>query len=137
MFVFSLLIGGFTVVCATEILVQALAPVHTVNPPECRSTLAALDAALLRARASVEMGGATERATVEAFRRALMPEWSQEAAAREACKADHPAAEALEALVQLRYAEESSVRAQTSDLLPLRARVGGALRRLSALPTGD
>jgi hypothetical protein len=129
--VFSVVVGGFTLVCAVQIFVQAwLAPV-AVPLPECRATVTALGTALLRARADVA-DARGERATVERFRRALLPEWNLQAPAERACMSDRLASKALADLIQLRYAEEHAVRAQTADLLPLRTRVDLSLRDMAS-----
>lgn len=120
---FALLVGGFTAVCATEIVVQVWWPQLVPTKESCRDGVHGLILAVRRARkaAAAETGG--EHAMLDRFRRALEPEWSHRAAIGRRCKGDKEAQKALVVIDELRYAEEGAVRYESSDLARRRREV--------------
>jgi hypothetical protein len=129
--VFALLVGGFTAVCSTEIFIQVWAPATVPTEVSCQQGTQGLILALRRARgaAAAETGG--ERAMLDRFRRALQPEWSHRAAIGRRCKGDREALKALAVIDELRYAEESAVRYESTDLARRRREVQAIERRMS------
>jgi len=121
--VFALLVAGFTAVSATEIFIQVWAPPTVPTAMSCHQGTRGLIFAVRRARqaAAAETGG--ERAMLDQFRRALQPEWSHRAAIGSRCKGDQEALKALAVIDELRYAEESAVRYESSDLARRRREV--------------
>lgn len=90
---------------------------------ECRPGMADLAVALRRARAAAALGPADERASLEHFRNALLPEWSRRTSLTLACRSDPWARSALSDLDSLRFAEEHALRYESVDLAPSRRRV--------------
>lgn len=127
---FALLVAGFTVVCATEIFIQVWAPATVPTKISCRQGVHGLIRAVRRARrdAAAETGG--ERAMLDRFRRALLPEWSHRAAISRRCRDDRQALKALAVIDELRYAEEGAVRYESSDLARRRREVQAIERRM-------
>ncbi|HLV22414.1 MAG TPA: hypothetical protein VKZ49_16085 [Polyangiaceae bacterium] len=117
--VFALLVGGFTVVCSIQIIVQVwdLGGSGAVAPGiGCREGVSDLLTAIRRARrgAAAETGG--EHAALQRFRQALGPEWQLRPALDEHCAQDPAAQRALKAIDRVRYAEEHAVRYESADL---------------------
>ena len=79
-------------------------------------------AAIERAR---KAGSSTdgEDAALADFRRALRPEWDDRDHIDDLCRPSPSSMAALDAIEQLRYAEEHAVRREASELAPLRRRV--------------
>lgn len=85
--------------------------------------MARLIAALQRARQAAAAEEFGERASLDRFRRALLPEWRMRGELASICSSDPWAAEALPAIDRLRYAEEHAVRYESVDLAPSRRHV--------------
>jgi hypothetical protein len=73
-----------------------------------------------RTAASVTDG---EDAALDRFRRALQPDWDDRDHIEELCQPSPSSMAALDAIEQLRYAEEHAVRREAAELAPLRRRV--------------
>lgn len=122
--VFYLLAVGVSVAGAGQIFVQAFqrreAPQLGVT--SCSDGLSKLTAAVERARkaASVTDG---EDAALAHFREALTPEWDDRDHIEDLCRSSAQSMAALDAIEQLRYAEEHAVRREAAELAPLRRRV--------------
>lgn len=127
---FAVLVGGFTAVCATEIILQVWAPPATAATVGCREGMRGLIHAVRRARqaAAQETGG--ERAMLDQFRRALEPEWAERTNIGQSCKGDAQATKALAVIDELRYAEESAVRYESADLARRRRQVKALEREM-------
>jgi len=126
---FTLLLGVPTVIWASQIVSQAWSsPAPSAAPGDCRAGLAALLQAVRQARTGAADEAAGERASLARFRQALEPTWSQRAALGAACRDDPPARQLLHEVELLRYAEERTVRQDSTDVARRRRRV----RRLAA-----
>lgn len=113
---FALVVGGFTLTCAVQILTQIFSPPTSestppawAGAPDCRAGLGALRAAVVRARRVVLHSGLDESPALAAFRRELTPEWRFRAELEQSCPHSDARA-ALEQLDEFRYAEEHAVR---------------------------
>jgi hypothetical protein len=117
-----LLVSSFTAVCGLQIIQQAFADAPGPGPLDCEPGLESLSSALERARrlASAESG---EKAALETFRRALLPEWNGSAAVRAACERSPGGRPRAEDVERLRYAEERALRYEAPELAELRRRV--------------
>jgi hypothetical protein len=93
-----------------------------IHVKSCPDGLARLAAAVERARtaASVTDG---EDAALDRFRRALQPDWDDRDHIEDLCQSSPSSMAALDAIEQLRYAEEHAVRREAAELAPLRRRV--------------
>jgi len=93
-----------------------------IQVKSCSDGLARLAAAVERARtaASVTDG---EDAALDRFRRALQPDWDDRDHIEDLCQSSPSSMAALDAIEQLRYAEEHAVRREAAELAPLRRRV--------------
>ncbi len=100
----------------------------------CTEGLARLAAAVERARtaASVTDG---EDAALDRFRRALQPDWDDRDHIEDLCQASPSSMAALDAIEQLRYAEEHAVRREAAELAPLRRRVQAIAPQWASAPT--
>jgi hypothetical protein len=131
-FLFVVIIVGTV---AIEVTVQALAeqsaPAGSVS---CQAGVQALMSALERARAASCKTELREEAAVTAFRAALEPAWRRVDAVRHSCANDADWVEALDAIQHLRYAEENTVRRESSELASLRRRARELLERGKAGP---
>lgn len=130
--VFAILVGGFTVVCSVQILIQVWAPQPPSGPlpTSCRAGISELLTALKRAREAAAQEPNGERAALSRFRDALLPEWSKRAALDSLCRDDAPAARALSLLTALRYAEEHAVRYEAVALAEQRRQMEATARSL-------
>jgi hypothetical protein len=121
---YALIVGGFTVVCAAQIIYQVWGPHEGLPAPvDCRTGIKCLVLAVRRARQAGEAETGGERAAVTRFREALRPEWDWRAALGRACQGDRVALRALGDTDRLRYAEEHAVRYESVDLARRRRRV--------------
>jgi hypothetical protein len=68
------------------------------------------------------MGSLSEDHAMRSFRAALEPEWGRAAEVATTCRGSAKDEAALDAILQLRYAEENAVRREAGELLPLRRR---------------
>jgi hypothetical protein len=109
------------VVIVIEITVQALAESPS-SPGEvqCGPEIMALWNAVERARAASCKTELDEEQAVTAFQVALQPEWGRAGAIRRACGATPSYLQTLDAIQYLRYAEENTVRRESSELASLR-----------------
>lgn len=126
--VFALIIGAFTVVCTTEIVIQAYEPPLRPTHVRCREGLRRLISAVRRARDAAGRVTDGERAALRRFRTELEPEWSTRAALGRICRRDRAAERALTIIDEYRYAEEHAVRYESADLSHRRQQV----RRIEA-----
>ena len=90
----------------------------------CADGLARLKSAVDRAR-RVASGTDGEDAALADFRKALAPEWDDRDHIEDLCRPQASSMAALDAIEQLRYAEEHAVRREAAELAPLRRRVQG------------
>jgi hypothetical protein len=113
----------FVLTVTVEITAQALATTPDDGRSlECARGLGSLMAAVERARGAACSSELAEERAVAAFRAALEPEWSRDEAIRRACAASRPHLDTLDAIRQLRYAEENAARRESSDLAGYRRR---------------
>jgi hypothetical protein len=112
---FGLVVAALTAVFSAQIIVQA----WTVDPAEseqhCHQGLKDLLAALERARQSAARQ-AGEFLALAAFRNELGDSWRRASTLRLVCATDPPAADLLERIDALRYAEEQAVRNEAREL---------------------
>lgn len=108
----------------TQIFVQAFERHETqeAQVSSCTEGLSRLAAAVERARtaASVTDG---EDAALDHFRQALRPAWDDRDHIEDLCQSSPSSMAALDAIEQLRYAEEHAARREAAELAPLRRRV--------------
>ncbi|MFO0587953.1 MAG: hypothetical protein U0441_10460 [Polyangiaceae bacterium] len=90
----------------------------------CADGLARLSAAVDRARRAASLTDGEDAALLD-FRRALTPEWDDRDHIEDLCRPSASSMAALDAIEQLRYAEEHAVRREAAELAPLRRRVQG------------
>jgi hypothetical protein len=92
----------------------------------CSEGLSRLSSAVARARraASVTDG---EDAALDDFRKALLPDWDSRDQIEDLCRPSAASMADLDAIEQLRYAEEHAVRREAAELAPLRRRVQKAV----------
>jgi hypothetical protein len=122
--VHALLLGGFTVVCAAQIIYQVWGPHQGPPAPvDCRAGVERLVSAVQRARLAGEAETGGERAAVTRFRRALRPEWDWRSSLERRCQRDRLAVRLLAETERLRYAEERAVRCESVDLARRRRRL--------------
>lgn len=127
-FTFAVLI--FVAVLLVEITHQAFAETYADDQgAQCSPGLQELMVAVERARAASCRTEMDEEQAVIAFRTALLPEWSRVGAIRRACEGDRNRLETLDAIQYLRYAEENTVRRESSELATLRRRARELLDR--------
>lgn len=133
MALFGILVGGITLVFSVQILRQTFAPVAPPTELRCPEALTSLWAALSRARQSAaEQAG--ELASVESFRRGLVPEWALAPHLERLCAGDPQQQRGAQALLRLRYAEESAVRFGSRELSVRRRQVADLVSELSKQP---
>ncbi len=99
----------------------------------CPEGLSRLLGAVERAR-RVASGTDGEDAALADFRRALAPEWDDRDHIEDLCRPSASSMAALDAIEQLRYAEEHAVRREAAELAPLRRRVQGIVPAETARP---
>ncbi len=113
-----------------QIAYQAMRrPSVRASTTTCVQGLIELDRALGRARDTACRSDLPEHQAVLAFQEALHPEWGLQQETREACKANHLGTEALDAVVELRYAEEHAARREALELADRRRKVHELLDR--------
>lgn len=118
--VFSLFVAIPTAAWSIQIMQVVWAPPPGTAPETCREGLRSLLDAVARARAPGELEHRSERATMERFRAALLPEWSFRGGLNGLCRTAEEAA-MLKTIDGLRYAEEHAVRYEATALLAQRA----------------
>lgn len=122
---FYSLVVIFTLGAAAQITVQIFRGSGVAGPGGCREGLTSLAQSIARAREVSEgADGSAEEALVR-FRAALSPAWAARDSIEQACRAtgEAPLLEAFDTIERLRYAEESAVRRDVRDLVPLRRQV--------------
>lgn len=124
---------AFTVVCAGQVLLQALPRGTVPSPVACRDGVRRLATAVERARAA-ETGGPAGGDARERFRDQLEPEWSERKGLDASCAGDAPARLALDRLDELRYAEEHAALRAAADLNARRGAVAASLQALGLTP---
>lgn len=119
---------------AGQIMEQVWAPQEEACGLSCRAGIAALVAAVQRARvaAGSELGG--ERPALERFREALDPEWSWRTDLGRRCRSDREGARALETVDLYRYAEEHALRYEARDVARLRRSIQNLQTKLFGGP---
>lgn len=120
--VVSIIVVEITIQAASE---PATGPEHV----QCGPEITALWNAIERARAASCKTELDEEQAVAAFQTALQPEWGRAGAIRKACSGSKPYLETLDAIQYLRYAEENTVRRESSELASLRRRARELLDR--------
>lgn len=135
-FVLYFVVAGAIAAAGTlQVFIQAFrrheAP--EIHVTSCADGLARLSAALERAR---QAGSSTdgEDAALADFRRSLRPDWDDRDHIEDLCRPFPASMAALDAIEQLRYAEEHAVRREASELAPLRRRVQAIAPRNPAPP---
>jgi hypothetical protein len=115
---------ALTVGASAQILLVVFAPEELGGGPSCREGLQGLLVSVDRARGQAAARVDGERASLDAFRRALSPEWSHSPTILADCqkRRDREALVAFRQLELLRYAEERAVRYEALDLSLLRKR---------------
>ncbi len=128
--VYFAFVAIFLLTLMVEVTVQALSDqAEPRGAVRCRPGIQALMSAVERARAASCKTELSEDQAVQAFRVALDPEWSRADAIRHSCGGDAPSLEALDAIQYLRYAEENTVRRESSELASLRRQARELLER--------
>ena len=126
-FCFVVVVVGIIVV---EITLQASSePSSDSSDVRCGPEILALWNAVERARAASCKTELDEEQSVTAFQTALQPEWGRAGAIRRACGHSPAFLETLDAIQYLRYAEENTVRRESSELASLRRRARELLDR--------
>jgi hypothetical protein len=121
---YGLLVGGFTVVCAAQIIYQVWGPSEDPEAAaDCWAGVERLVLAVRRARQAGEAQTGGERAAITRFREALRPEWDCRPSVGRACQGDGAALRALADADRFRYAEEHAIRYESLDLVRRRRRV--------------
>lgn len=122
--IFYVLAVGVSIGGSAQIFVQAFqrreAPGLGVT--SCSDGLSKLTGALERARKAASATDGEDAALAD-FRKALAPEWDDRDHIEDLCRSSEPSMAALDAIEQLRYAEEHAVRREAAELAPLRRRV--------------
>lgn len=126
---FCLVVVVVTVI-VIEITIQAASEPSTgPEQVQCAPEIMALWNAVERARAASCKTELDEEQAVAAFQTALQPEWGRWGAIRRACGKTPAYLETLDAIQYLRYAEENTVRRESSELAYLRRRARELLDR--------
>jgi hypothetical protein len=132
--IFIALVSAFTLVCSMQIILQVWWPARPATSLECRPGVGRLFGALQRARSAAAAAVGGERTVLGSFRAALQPEWELQPSLTDRCRGDAPAARALAALEELRYAEEFSLRSESTDVAAQRRRVAALLDEIGVAP---
>jgi hypothetical protein len=119
---------------AASITFQVFAPEGGPKYASCTAGLAALSAAVDRARTTAASGEGAEDEALSRFRAALQPDWSGVDGVAMSCRGKPEDEGALDALERLRYAEEHAVRRESGDLAPLRREVRRKVPQAEASP---
>lgn len=124
---------AFTVVCAAQVLLQALPRGTVPSRVACRDGVQRLAFAVDRAR-SAETGGPPGGDARDRFRARLEPEWGERKGLDATCAGDAAARLALDRVDELRYAEEHAALRAASDLSARRRAVAASLQVLALEP---
>ena len=127
--VFAIVVSSFVVVCSAQILYQGFHERAVTIGGECRAVVARLASSV---RAARENAGsvADERLALHRFRDELEPEWHARGQLDQLCRSDQWAREAISAIDEWRWAEETAIRYESADLAPSRRRVQSIEARL-------
>lgn len=118
---FASLVILFVAVIAMEVSLQAFASSKTASEStRCVAGIASLWNAIDQARGTLARTELPEEEAVLAFRNSLEIAWSHYDAIRQACSLNPSHVQTLDALERLRYAEETTVRRESSELGSLR-----------------
>lgn len=123
-------VAGATAIWTAQILRQVFWPEAGTRVGDCRTEVLSLEESLRRARRAAAHEAHGERAALDQFRRALMPEWQARSGLEQACSADTLALRALSDIDALRYAEEHAVRYEAVALAKQRRRADAIRREL-------
>jgi hypothetical protein len=118
-------VAGTVAVAGTlQVFMQALERRESpqVQVGACPEGLSRLVSAIERARAAASLTQGEDAALAD-FRKALRTEWDDRDHIEDLCRPSPTSMAALDAIEQLRYAEEHAVRREAADLAPLRRRV--------------
>jgi hypothetical protein len=108
--------------CMANLIRQVARPDAQDETVRCGPDIEGLMTAVERARAAACKTELDEDEAVSAFQAALQPEWERWGAIRRACSESPGLRETLDAIQYLRYAEENTVRRESSELASLRRR---------------
>jgi hypothetical protein len=117
------------IACLANLLRKVTAPDARDDTVRCAPDIEGLMSAVERARAAACKTELDEDEAVSAFHSALSPEWDRWTAIRRACSESPALRETLDAIQYLRYAEENTVRRESSELASLRRRARELLDR--------
>jgi hypothetical protein len=133
---YAAIMSAFIVVCGAQVIYQGFVTPAAETPSDCPMAINGLITALRRARLAAAAEPLGERASLDRFRRALLPEWQERAKLDAACGTEAWTIEALSAIDRLRYAEEHAVRYESVDLAPSRRLVLAVERSLGTHQRG-
>jgi hypothetical protein len=128
---FAAVVSCFVVVCSAQILYQGFRDRTMAAAGECRAVVAKLAVSVRIAR---ETAGnvADERIALHRFRDTLGSEWQARSQLDKLCRSDPWAREAISAIDEWRWAEETAIRYESVDLAPSRRRVQAIEARLGS-----
>lgn len=128
---FAFVVSSFVVVCSAQILYQGFHDRSVPAGGDCRTVIAKLAYSV---RVGRERAGnmADERIALHRFRDALEPEWQARPQLDRLCRSDQWAHEAISAIDEWRWAEETAIRYESVDLAPSRRRVQTIEARLGS-----
>jgi hypothetical protein len=118
---FALLVSSFVVVCSAQILYQGFHDPNVTEKGNCRVIIANLASSVHAARQAANKI-LDERKAIEAFRAALENEWHARPSLPSLCSGDNSALDAIAAIDEWRWAEETAIRYESVDLAPTRRR---------------
>ncbi len=133
---FAVIVGGCTLLWATQIFRQVWGTPDVVSVGPCRPALGGLIAAVRRARDAAASTPTGERVALARFRAALKPEWDDRPEVEIRCSRDPMAQKALAEIDRFRYAEEHSVRYMAADLSRRRRNIQLLERSLDVATSG-
>lgn len=128
---FAVVVSSFVVVCSAQILYQGFHDRTVATAGGCRAVVAKLALSVQVARESAG-NVADERIALHRFRDALGPEWQARPQLDKICRSDPWAREAISAIDEWRWAEETAIRYESVDLAPSRRRVQAIEARLGS-----
>jgi len=133
---YATILSTFIAITGSEVMYQGFTAHTGGTPRDCRTGIRELISALRRARDAALSEPLGERASLDRFRLALLPEWRERSRLTAVCDTDAWAIDALSAIDQLRYAEEHAVRYESVDLAPSRRHVVAIEQSLGSQPRG-
>ncbi|MBK8256643.1 MAG: hypothetical protein IPK82_28725 [Polyangiaceae bacterium] len=122
--VFILVAAAVGISGGAQVFVQAFShrAAPQLNIQSCDEGLGRLSAAVSRAREAAS-GTEGEDSALERYRQALRPDWDDRDHIEDLCRSNPQKMAVLDAIEQLRYAEEHAARREAAELAPLRRRV--------------